>query len=724
IKKGLPASESSAGVVRSFGYDAFSRLTSNTVQIDGEQFSQHYQYHSQSGQLLSRSYPNGLKLAYEYNDFGYVEWEKNAASGYVYRQHIAQDAFGNITQANLGNGVTEYRHYDSATGWVQSLEARVGGVAVHELNYTNYDNFGNLRGYSNGATGVNESYIYDNLHRLESQTTSAAGVSAAVSFTYDAVGNLLSKSDYGNNYQYGNRAKNLGGNAGANAVRRVTKTDGSTVNFSYDNEGNLISGDGLTISYNSFKQPTQISRGSSTFSFTYGANLERLKEVRDGLTTYEIDKAYEQSSDGSWKVYLDEVAIVSHNSEDGHRIAYSHKDRLGSSITFTDHNGQVTGRRHYDAFGKPRAISGALMEPAHRPRQINFTDIAGISNAGITRRGFTDHRHLDEAELIHMNGRAYDYNLGRFLSVDPFIQSPSNSQSLNPYSYIMNNPLAGTDPTGYIAVENCSSRLTCSSTAPTSKGEVSSPGEDFTITNGNGDTLSNSGGTLTLTMANGTEHNVASLKANVSGGGTVDIEGQQNKTTMSAENNISSEESVTNTSETNLKINRLNDQVDSAEASKAKESEYSITLVAHLDKKTDLIGHAFVIFRGPNGEFAKGFWPKYGASENDFILDAPLEGALSDEESYYSRFKSWQATGADPGKQGGQFASRSFGLTKEQYQNGVSAISNWNSTPYRGRSRMCGSFATHVLRATGQSYGNSKTPYFLFYDMGGSFDKN
>ena len=49
-----------------------------------------------------------------------------------------------------------------------------------------------------------------------------------------------------------------------------------------------------------------------------------------------------------------------------------------------------------------------------------------------------------------MNGRAYDYNLGRFLFVDPFIQEPGNSQSINPYSYIMNNPLAGTDPTGYI----------------------------------------------------------------------------------------------------------------------------------------------------------------------------------------------------------------------------------------------------------------------------------
>ncbi|KZN77779.1 hypothetical protein N477_00810 [Pseudoalteromonas luteoviolacea H33-S] len=48
-----------------------------------------------------------------------------------------------------------------------------------------------------------------------------------------------------------------------------------------------------------------------------------------------------------------------------------------------------------------------------------------------------------------MNGWVYDYNPGRFMSVDPLIQSPGNSQSINPYSYIMNNPLAGTDPTGY-----------------------------------------------------------------------------------------------------------------------------------------------------------------------------------------------------------------------------------------------------------------------------------
>ena len=39
----------------------------------------------------------------------------------------------------------------------------------------------------------------------------------------------------------------------------------------------------------------------------------------------------------------------------------------------------------------------------------------------------------------------------RFMEVDPVIQAPLNSQSLNPYSYILNNPLSGTDPTGYVS---------------------------------------------------------------------------------------------------------------------------------------------------------------------------------------------------------------------------------------------------------------------------------
>ena len=64
-----------------------------------------------------------------------------------------------------------------------------------------------------------------------------------------------------------------------------------------------------------------------------------------------------------------------------------------------------------------------------------------------------------------MNGRIYDYNVGRFMSVDPIIQAPANSQSINPYSYIMNNPLSGTDPTGYMGCAASKIDSVCQSTS-------------------------------------------------------------------------------------------------------------------------------------------------------------------------------------------------------------------------------------------------------------------
>jgi hypothetical protein len=42
---------------------------------------------------------------------------------------------------------------------------------------------------------------------------------------------------------------------------------------------------------------------------------------------------------------------------------------------------------------------------------------------------------------------------GRFLSVDLVVQD-GGSQALNPYSYIQNNPLSGTDPSGHAAAKD------------------------------------------------------------------------------------------------------------------------------------------------------------------------------------------------------------------------------------------------------------------------------
>jgi len=51
---------------------------------------------------------------------------------------------------------------------------------------------------------------------------------------------------------------------------------------------------------------------------------------------------------------------------------------------------------------------------------------------------------------VHMNGRVYDPVVGRFLSADPFVDGVTDSQGYNRYSYVGNNPLGATDPTGFV----------------------------------------------------------------------------------------------------------------------------------------------------------------------------------------------------------------------------------------------------------------------------------
>ena len=59
---------------------------------------------------------------------------------------------------------------------------------------------------------------------------------------------------------------------------------------------------------------------------------------------------------------------------------------------------------------------------------------------------------VDATGLIHMNGRIYDPELGRFLSPDPNIPEPGNTQAFNRYAYVYNNPLSYTDPSGFVAI--------------------------------------------------------------------------------------------------------------------------------------------------------------------------------------------------------------------------------------------------------------------------------
>ncbi|BBM03558.1 RHS repeat-associated core domain-containing protein [Microbulbifer sp. GL-2] len=459
--KGLLARESrsDASYARSYSYDALSRPYKVTTAIDGEDFVTQSHFDSNYGRLKGLSYPSGLTLQYGYNSTGYQFRTSNAASGYTYREITQMDAWGEWEFASIAAGnYTIGRSFHGETGQMagttfDSLVQNHQGIAY------SYDSFGNLFEQvvqlpsESPALNV-ENHYYDVLNRLDYSTrTDGPGID----YDYDAIGNLLKKDDFASSYSYTG-----GSNGGPSAVKSVSLINGGTKTYGYDQNGNRTHENGAQqIWYNAFNKPTRINRNGANLYFYYGADQMRYKQVNQtsGKTTLYIDKLFEKITGGGetqYRHFIGDIAVLTtteKGSDVTHQIGFSHRDRLGSTAAVGDEAGNLKESHSFDPFGKPR--QGNILDKE-----------TAILESAYSTRGFTDHEHLDDVALIHMNGRAYDYNLGRFLSVDPVIQSPGNSQSLNPYSYIMNNPLAGTDPSGYTpdCIKSDDGTTTCTGT--------------------------------------------------------------------------------------------------------------------------------------------------------------------------------------------------------------------------------------------------------------------
>lgn len=333
---------------------------------------------------------------------------------------------------------------------------------MHHHTYA-CDNLGNLTQRIDQTQSVTENFAYDSLNRL----TMVSGTVATRSFAYDALGNMTAKSDVGT-YTYPT--------PGAGAVRphAVTSVTGAVnATYTYDANGNLISGNGRALTYTSFNAPATIANASYGYAYTYNAEHERVRLVTtrpdDTLTSlyfhpdgkgklfYERE---ERQSDGrlEHKHYIQAgaelVGVYVTRSDSFTEMRYYHHDHLGSVALITNEAGAPIERLAYEAFGERRYPNG---NPQDR-----MSPLIGIT----TDRGFTSHEHLDELNLIHMNGRVYDPVLGRFMTADPFIQSPGNLQSYNRYSYVFNNPLAYTDPSGYFSLGKAFKKLFAAAFAP------------------------------------------------------------------------------------------------------------------------------------------------------------------------------------------------------------------------------------------------------------------
>lgn len=432
---------SPGGVGETYTYDSLGRPQDVNTTLDTVPHTVTSAYNASTGFLDTVTYPtstSGYRFAakYEYCN-GVLCRVKDNAVGTTFWEAIAGNARGNVVHENLGNGVSTISSFDRVTGFLETRTSGVsGGTGVQNLAWL-WDKLGNLTERKDiNQSNLRENFYYDSLYRLDySQLNSVTNLDLA----YDAIGNITSKSDVGA-YTY-------------HATKRHAVVSAPGHTYAYDANGNMISRDGNTLSWTSYNLPSQLNQGSNYAQFYYGAARQRWKQVAytsgtgTETTIYVgnlLEKVTRPSGVVEYKHYVlaggKPVAMLTRRSNGVNDTRYFHSDHLGDVDVITNESGTVLVRLSFDAFGKRRnAAAWAGAVPSGDWTQIN----------ALTHRGFTFHEHIDNTELIHMNGRVYDPIIGRFISADPFIQDVGDSQMLNRYSYVKNNPLSYTDPSGF-----------------------------------------------------------------------------------------------------------------------------------------------------------------------------------------------------------------------------------------------------------------------------------
>ena len=491
----IVGSGNASGYSESFTYDSLGRpLTSSKTQF-GQTFTTSTTYDA-LGRVSSSTDPGGLTVFNEYDaNYSFSLRQKLAPGSYegagtILWEAGTYDSKGRALTQKLAQGVTTNSAYDVQRGDLTSLTSSWSGSNLQEKSYT-WDTMGNLTARQDQVSKRLETFGYDNLNRLTSSAVSSlpgaatSTVPPPQSYTYATNGNLLTK---------GNSATLTYGNSSRPHAVSSAVVKGFTRTYQYENSGYVYSDGKRQYQWTSFGQLEKLTyvnapslqgisggivhpAATTVSDFFFDAAGNRARQIKERtavndsrkiedtlyLGSYEREEHSTKTNNAAAKILVKTIhrhtlpggavytrsAIPGTSGYSNIRLTTVLKDHLGSTdclligawngSAFSNHTFEY---QSFDAWGERRDSSS----------QVNYraTDANPFrTSENDYDRGYTGHEQLDDSGLIHMNGRIYDPELGRFLSPDPVVQIPEYSQNFNRYSYVLNNPLNATDPSGF-----------------------------------------------------------------------------------------------------------------------------------------------------------------------------------------------------------------------------------------------------------------------------------
>ncbi|HAP94963.1 MAG TPA: hypothetical protein DCP54_04280, partial [Chryseobacterium sp.] len=380
--------------------------------------------HTTSSSIKNVYDTNGILIRQNDNATGSKIWSVNTVN-----------ADGKTTEMEYGNGYiikNNYRENDNTLIDIQHIR-QSDGQSIVDIGYDYDIDRGILKSRNNRTFGKSETYTYDKLNRLLTETVNNIVINE---YTYDQRGRMTSNAELGK-YNY---------NGGDYKLQSINfNTNGQNVNAQRGF---------ADITYNAYRSPLRITlAGKDDLQFDYNILKTRYKmtsSVTGKQKFYSSDFAIEITKQGnkteiitfitgdpySANYIKKETLINGSVSESGNY--YLHRDNQGSILAITKaSDGAVVEKRYFDAWGNLKAMTNAQQQLVTNNPQMLFID-----------RGYTGHEHLQSVGLINMNARIYDPVVRKFLSADNLVSDPFNTQAYDRYSYVLNNPLLYMDLDG------------------------------------------------------------------------------------------------------------------------------------------------------------------------------------------------------------------------------------------------------------------------------------
>ena len=469
-----------AYTIQQKGFNVFGEPLGETVTIPSAEgalagsYAFQHAYTTLTGLPLKSAYPAGGGLPAETTLDGYsTELDLPTTVGGLvgYGEGVTYDAWGRVSQQTIGNstGLADITStYDPHTGRLtsQAVTRRNTAPAPLDTQAYTYDLAGNITSQTStrlGATAAAETqcYAYDQLDRLSAAWTAtdscaaqpSQGNSAMVgdnlaaasaywtTWGFDALGNRTTQTDHatasGGASTTTSYAYNGNGAAQPDTLTSTTATGGTTAvtSYGYDADGNMTSRRAAqgnqTLTWDDAGRLTAITGGSSgDAGFVYDAGGNLLLEKDPGTTTLylpgeQLTLSTATQAISGIRYYPLPGGGTAYRVGTGNSYGFEISDRQGTSLLSLDYTAQQPAWRQQTPYGAPR----------------------GQAVTWVDNHAFLG-KPADLATGLDIVGaRNYDSATGRFISVDPLLESTS-SQELGGYTYAGSNPITKADPTG------------------------------------------------------------------------------------------------------------------------------------------------------------------------------------------------------------------------------------------------------------------------------------